>query len=131
MFYGGDAISIDESHWNPFAADDRKNRILDKQITKLKVLQSISRHELFQTLVANAYGFAVFTGMVSLAVSGMKFLTDGLLSGKDNSGAAGDINSLHPNVSKFLKPNTTINSYELEILQVRLLMVMVMLISYC
>jgi hypothetical protein len=120
MFHGGDAITIDESHWNPFAADARKNRILDKQITKLKQLQSISRDELAQRVLVNAYGFMMVSVIIKGAVTAFKLLSDAL-SGALKPEATADINMLHPNISKLLKPNCTLNAFELEILQVHLI----------
>jgi hypothetical protein len=36
------------------------------------------------------------------------------------SDKSGSDNGLHPNITKFLAPNVTLNSYELEILQVEI-----------
>lgn len=120
MFSAGD--SIDDS-FNPFTfpfGNKGKNVILNKQIMKLKQQQSISRDELYQKIVSGLFalvntvlyiqtfkGFSASIGLAAKSIAGIL-----------NPEKVPDSSGLHPNVSKFLTPNVTLNAFELEILQV-------------
>ena len=130
-FTAGDSIE-EKDDFNPFGfltGDKQKNQILNKQILKLKQQEAISKDELVQSIVEG------IVRVVSLFVNYQAFknIASALGTVAQSIGGIlkqekpGDQSTLHPCVLKFLTPNVTLNPFELEILQVILLIKLVLL----
>lgn len=108
---GSDSISFPETD----------NDKLDKRLAILRHQSSISRDELMENVIK---GLLTITGMVfyyrlfSQIGQSLGNAGESLISAFKPDYKSGDNLGLHPNVTKLLKPNCTLNSFELEILQV-------------
>lgn len=101
----------------PFGNDNDK---LDKRLAILRHQKSISRDELIENLVKGALsitGMIFYYRLFSQIGSSLGNLGNSVMGALNTDSKTGDT-GLHPNITKLLQPNTTLNSFELEILQV-------------
>jgi hypothetical protein len=118
-FFDRDKRDDDGSFGNlPFANDNDKS--LDKRIAILKHQRSISRDELIENLIKGALsvtGMIFYYRLFSQIGNSIGNLGNSVLGALKPDSKSSDT-GLHPNITKLLQPNTTLNSFELEILQV-------------
>lgn len=102
---------------NIFESDGDK---LDKRIAILKHQRSISRDELIENLIKGALsvtGMIFYYRLFSQIGNSIGNIGNSVLGALKTDSKSTD-SGLHPNITKLLQPNTTLNSFELEILQV-------------
>mmetsp|Transcript_7096 Transcript_7096/g.7198 ORF Transcript_7096/g.7198 Transcript_7096/m.7198 type:complete len:153 (+) Transcript_7096:122-580(+) len=115
----GNGKKESENKLSKFLSGDFENqdRLLDKKILVGKQQMKVSRDELVTSLLNGA----MFIGSMTLYYFAFKRIGESLMglmkTGLDQKGG-GD--NMHPSIKKFLAPNITLNSYELEVLNVKL-----------
>jgi hypothetical protein len=108
-----------ENNFFKFLSGDFESQdiLLDKKILVGQQQMKISRDELVTSLLNGA----MFLGSMTLYYFAFKRIGETLMglmkTGLDQKGG-GD--NMHPSIKKFLAPNITLNSYELEVLNVKL-----------
>ena len=116
-FFGKPKKSGPDSIGFPETDNDK----LDKRLAILRHQSSISRDELMENVIK---GLLTITGMVfyyrlfSQIGQSLGNAGESLMGAFKPDLKLGDNLGLHPNVTKLLRPNCTLNSFEVEILQV-------------
>ena len=100
--------------YGSFVSDEKRLAILSNQ-------RSISRDELLENVlkgVISVIGMIFYYRMFSQLGDSFRSMGSSLMGALKTDSKSGDHSALHPNVTKLLQANTTLNSYEIEILQV-------------
>ena len=111
--FGGNE-SEQDNNYDPFVNDDKRLAILSNQ-------RSISRDELVENVikaVISVIGTVFYYRVISQLGDSFRSMGSSVMGVLKTDLKSGDFSSLHPNVTKMLQANTTLNSYEIEILQV-------------
>jgi hypothetical protein len=104
----------DDDSYVPFVNDDKRLAILSNQ-------RSISRDELLENVikgVISVIGMVFYYRMFSQLGDSFRSMGSSLMGAMKTDSKSDDYSALHPNVTKLLPANATLNSYEIEILQV-------------
>lgn len=118
-FFDRDKKDDDGSLGNlPFGNDNDK--LLDKRIAILRHQRSISRDELIENLIKGALsitGMIFYYRLFSQIGDSLGNLGNSVMGALKLDSRSNDT-GLHPNITRLLQPNATLNNFELEILQV-------------
>ena len=111
--FAGEENDHDDSY-DPYVSAEKRLAILSNQ-------RSISRDELVENVikgVISVIGMVFYYRMFSQMGDSFRSMGNSLMGVLKTDLKSADHSALHPNVTKLLPANTTLNSYEIEVLQV-------------